>query len=450
MEALLSASEDILIPPLSLGLDKGASYITNRRQATYFSSVPSASYTGVQTVKFNVASMTEFADPESLILSFDVVNDGAQPLTAATVGAHCLFERYQCRISATEVENIDHYARTVESFTRLIPSEKRMNDGALGFGTQVTMTAAAPALDGNAAAAAAYPVSPNLFQAQDHKAKPIGANGRKRVFMKLPLSGVWTANQKYIPLWALGAGGCEILLSLARPENATVHTLNGAAQSQQYHLEDIRCEVDLVSIDSELMERYSRNLQEGGSLMIHTKLWNVTQVFVQPNAGDFEVTLSKALSRLATMFMNFAPELTQDEQQAGRMYANEFIMYPEAYETLESFVTVGSKRYPEFAVKGVTAHFWKLLSSLGVAKSLAHTVNTDVESYCRNSFVTGTDFEKCPLVASSGINTQGGSEVRASFEGFTDGAGSSPRRAWVCLHSEAIVELRATGAHLLD
>ena len=443
MEALLSASEDILIPPLSLGLEKGASYITNRRQATFFSSVPSASYTGVQTVKFNIASMTEFADPESLIISFDVVNDNAAPLSFATVGAHCLFDRYQCRISATEIENIDHYGRTCESFSRLIPTEKRLNDGALGFGTQTTLTAAAPVGTGAAA------VSPNLFTALDHKAKPIGGTARKRVYMKIPLSGVWSANQKYLPLWALGAGGVEILLSLARPADATIHTIATVPQSQAYHLEDIRCEVDLVSIDSELMERYSRNLQEGGSLMLHTKLWNVTQVFVQPNAGDFEVTLSKALSRLATMFVTFAPELTDDERQAGEMYVNTFRMYPQAYETLESFVMVGSKRYPEFPVKGVTAHFWKLLSSLGVAKSLAHTVNTDVESYCRNSFVAGTDFEKCPLVASSGINTQGGSEIRASFKGFTDGVGS-PRRAWVCLHSEAIVELRATGAHLLD
>ena len=454
MEALLSASEDVLIPPLNLGLEKGASYITNRRQATFFSSVPSASYTGVQTVKFNVASMTEFADPESLIISFDVVNDAAQPLTFSTVGAHCLFDRYQCRISATEVENIDHYGRTCESFSRLIPTEKRMNEGALGFGTRLDMTAAAPALDGNAAAAAAHPVTPNLFQAKGHKARSIAGNQRKRVYMKLPLSGVWTANQKYIPLWALGAGGCEILLSLQRPELAAIHTLDGAAQSQAYHLEDIRCEVDLISIDSELMERYSRNLQEGGSLMIHTKLWNVTQVFVAGNSGDFEVTLSKAMSRLATMFVNFSQELTQDEQRAGEMYTNTFKCYPQAYETLESFATIGSKRYPEFPVKGVTSHFWKLTQALGIAKSIAHSVNTDVDSYADDSFVLGIDFEKCPMVASSGVNTQGGSEIRLSLKNFTNGAADAarraPARAWVCLHSEAIVELRATGAHLLD
>lgn len=211
--------------------------------------------------------------------------------------------------------------------------------------------------------------------------------------MKLPLSGVWTANQKYIPLWALGAGGCEILLSLQRPGLAAIHTLDGAAQSQAYHLEDIRCEVDLISIDSELMERYSRNLQEGGSLMLHTKLWNVTQVFVAGNSGDFEVTLSKALSRLATMFVNFSQELTEGEQQTGEMYSNTFKCYPQAYEILESFATIGSKRYPEFPVKGITSHFFKLTQALGIAKSIAHSVNTDVDSYADDSFVLGIDFE---------------------------------------------------------
>ena len=133
---------------------------------------------------------------------------------------------------------------------------------------------------------------------------------------------------------------------------------------------------------------------------------------------------------------------------------NTFKCYPAAYEKLESFATIGSKRYPEFPVKGITGHFWKLTQALGIAKSIAHSVNTDVDSYAADSFVLGIDFEKCPMVASSGVNTQGGAEIRLSLKNFTndlaDAARRSPQRAWVCLHSEAIVELRATGAHLLD
>ena len=101
MEALLSANEDILIPPLSLTVGKGASYIQNRRSATIFSSQVSCSPAGVQVAKWNIASSTEWCDPGSVIISFDVNNlDDAKTLYPATSGAHCLFERYQCRIAS--------------------------------------------------------------------------------------------------------------------------------------------------------------------------------------------------------------------------------------------------------------------------------------------------------------------------------------------------------------
>ncbi len=299
MEALLSANEDVLIGPLSLGLNEGASYITGRRSATVFSSVNQASPQGVQSVKWNLASSTEWADPASVILSFDVVNDdAAQDLYPATVGAHCLFERYQCRIASSQIEDIEHYGRTVEAFTRLIPAEKRLNDGALGFGTVITTTAAA-ATDGanppgppttTAHACTARAVSGGAFVTSAHSAKPIGhtagVDNRRRVFMKLPLSGVFTSNQKYLPLWALGAGGVEITLSLAPAAQAVIPTGVAPAKSSTYHLEDMRLEVDMISMDSSLQEKYSRNMLEGGSLLLHTKLWNCTQVYFPPQMQE--------------------------------------------------------------------------------------------------------------------------------------------------------------------
>ena len=463
MEALLSANEDVLIPPLSLGLKDGASYIQNRRSATIFSSVNQASPQGVQSIKFNISSSQEWCDPQSVIISFDVCNDdAAKALYPSTPGAHCLFDKYSCRIASTEVENIDHYGRTCEMFSRLIPTEKKLNDGALGFGTVMQQYAAAGAVpDGGITAGSANVrrgIEKSLFTSGDHVAKAIPASGKKKVFMKLPLSGIWTANQKYLPLWSMGGGGIEVLLSLC-PENSAVISrptdpltgVQGAAGSGSttYHLENIRIEADMIQIDSALQEQYSRNLLEGGSLTLHTKLWNVTQVFLgASNGGNFDVSVSKSLSRCATLFASFSEELTADQQAAGIQYVNQFKAYPAAAESMESHVTVGSKRFPEFQNKGVTAHFWRLISALGVAKSLPHSVSTDVESYGSNSFVLGTDFEACPMVASSGINTTGGQQIDLHCAGFNDGA-NILRRCWMCLHSEAIVELRATGAHLL-
>jgi len=460
MEALLSANTDILIPPLSLTVGAGASYIQNRRSATIFSSQVSCSPAGVQVAKWNIASSTEFCDPGSVIISFDVNNlDQHKALYPATSGAHCLFERYQCRIASTGVEDQEHFGRLVEGFTRLMPTEKKLNESALGFGTQQQVyTSADAAVPGNRRL-----VEKSLWKSGDHVPKPIPANGTKKVFMKLPLSGVFGGSQsKYLPLWALGAGGIEVSLSLA-PANQAVITqptdhatgVQGAAGSgsTNYALTNLRIECDMVSIDSNLQEQYSRNMLEGGALTLHTKLWNATQVYLPENTGSFDVSVSKSLSRVATCFQTFSEELTAAQQATGTMYVNNFRMYPSAAETCESHMTVGSKRFPEYENKSISAHFWKLTSALGVAKSLPHSLSTDVESYARNSFCVGTDLEACPLVMSSGINTTGGQELAFHARGFV---GADPttavdvlRRCWMLIHYEAIVEIRATGCHLL-
>ena len=304
MEALLSANEDILIPPLSLTVGKGASYIQNRRSATIFSSQVSCSPAGVQVAKWNIASSTEWCDPGSVIISFDVNNlDAAKTLYPATSGAHCLFERYQCRIASTGVEDLEHYGRTVEGFSRLMPTEKKLNDAALGFGTEMQQYAAA-----GTQAADRRTIEKTLWKAGDHVPKTIAPSGSKKVFMKLPLSGIFSANQKYLPLWALGSGGIEISLSLAPANQAVILTptshstaVEGVADSgsTNYSLSNLRIECDMISIDSALQEQYSRNMLEGGALTLHTKLWNATQVYLPPaNGGSFDVSVSKSLSRV--------------------------------------------------------------------------------------------------------------------------------------------------------
>lgn len=451
METLLNANEDILIEPLSLTLAPTAKYIVDRRNAQFFSSVNSASYRGVQTVKFNLTGDV-WADPESLLISFTVVNDGTAPLQASTVGAHCLFDKYECRMSATQIEHIEYFGRTTECFTRLISEQKRLNEGMLGFG-KTNSAIASKGVTTDANPAAEYPVTGLPGEAGNHHAKSIAAGGRKRVHMRLPLSGIFSASQKYLPLFALGAGGCEILLSMAAPSEAVLsHDSAGAALSQDYHIEDLTLGIDLVTLASEVQNKYIEKLNEGAALMIHTKLWDIQQIYINPSAtGNFDATMTKALSTLATGFVNFAPELDAAALQAGQRYANTFLMYPDAMETLQSSFSVGAKRFPEYATKGITAHFWRLVQALGVGKSLAHTVNAgDLDSYSTNSFVLGCDFEKCPLVSSTGMNVSGGQEIRLSVQGFKGaGAADVPRRAWVCLHSENVVEITSTGVTLV-
>lgn len=441
MESVLAAHEkDFLIEPLSLTVGNQANYVVSRRSSSIFSSVNSAAPGGVNQLKWNISSSSEWADPSTACISFVVTNTAAiatqgQPdpqMRPATVAPHCLFNRLQIRIGGSAlIEDIDDFGRLTEQFTRLVPNEKRMNEEALGFGLESPGT---PLVGGS------------------HKAQPIPAQGSRRVYMKLPMSGIFGAMTKYLPLFALGGNGVEVILSLAPAADATVASEGAVARSQQYTLTDARFEIDMVQLDSQLQQGYSDNVLRGGSLLLHTKLWDQTLVYVNPtNAGAFDVTLNKSISRLATVFASFAEELTPVQIAAGEMYVNTFRQYPQAAESLTSYITIGSKKYPDFPSEGVKAHFWKLINALGIQRSLAHSVNADVVSYGTNCFVAGYDVEKCPHVMSSGENVQGGQEIGLHFKNFRGADGTQvPKRCWVALHHEAIIEIRSSGVHLLS
>ena len=112
MEALLSSGNandtgEFLVGPLRFGLDPQGSYVTQRRQATTFSNVNSASPAGVKTITINCGSSSEWLDASTVLLSFLITNtDGTNALFPATVGAYCLFDRLQIRLGSTLVEDI--------------------------------------------------------------------------------------------------------------------------------------------------------------------------------------------------------------------------------------------------------------------------------------------------------------------------------------------------------
>ena len=115
MEALLSSGgpeSDVLVGNLKYGLDPQGSYITQRRQATGFSNVNSASATGVKTITFNIGSASEWLDPASFLVSFNIQNmDGTNALFPASCDSSVLFSRLQIRCGATLVEDIQEFGK---------------------------------------------------------------------------------------------------------------------------------------------------------------------------------------------------------------------------------------------------------------------------------------------------------------------------------------------------
>ena len=73
MESLLASSDDHLLPMASYKMGPTASYVESRQEATFFSSVTSASPGGVRVLTFNVNS-DAFIDVNSLHFAWTVTN----------------------------------------------------------------------------------------------------------------------------------------------------------------------------------------------------------------------------------------------------------------------------------------------------------------------------------------------------------------------------------------
>ena len=112
MEATLaSANTDVLIGPLQLSLDQSASYIQNWREVTVHSAIPSVSYNGVNTLRLLLSDAVSWADPKSMYISFNIVNeDQTNPLEL--IGQpHVMFDRVRVRAGGAELEDIALFRR---------------------------------------------------------------------------------------------------------------------------------------------------------------------------------------------------------------------------------------------------------------------------------------------------------------------------------------------------
>ena len=436
MEATIGAVQtDTLIGPLSLGLadSPGASYITQRRDASHYSAIPSCSYSGVNVLRVVVASSTEWADVANSYLAFTIQNEANAPLKF-TSQPHIIFSRLQVRCGGQEIEDIQLYNRLAEQFQAYQSTENRLNQSY--YGLPINMD--------NASADAT--VNPNLWKSEQHKPVAIAPNGSARVCMTLPLSSVFGSSmKKWWPCWAV-SGGLELLLTLSPP---ATHC-EGGSNSLAYRLTDITLNCPMYTLDSALQEKYFASLARGDALLIHSQQMSNNEVFLSPSQGSFSVSLNRPVSRLASVFVSWCRELSAADIAGGRNYANCFDFFPEAAQGYEHQLAIASKHYPEMPVKGVAESWFRLQQTLGVSTSLAHSVGCSYSDYISKTHMIAYDTEKISMASSTGASTQG-QELRIEVKNLQPNDGSvQMKRAYVTMHSEVILEIRAGSVTKLD
>ena len=203
------SAEDILIDNLSFKLNKGASYINDRRSVSFF---PSGSniYTpssGQRVLKIALnAEDNTWLDPQSVMVYFTVENTDPsdnkrlRPLSPA----YSFFRRARLIAGNQLVEDIDYYNRNHHMMSCLMSKGARDNEDAQSFGYRY---------DDDLNTRRAVPASGHIGPAYD--AYTIPGFNRKMVVGFKPMLGLF--NQfKYIPLKA-----CPLVLELELVSNFT-------------------------------------------------------------------------------------------------------------------------------------------------------------------------------------------------------------------------------------
>ena len=118
MESYAQSTQDYLIDGLSYKMPNGASYVSNRRSISFYSS-GSDTYShssGVKVIKLKMNG-TDWLDGSTVKVQFDITNNhGSESLTFLS-GPHAFFRRMRVLCQGQVIEDLDSYNRVCECLT---------------------------------------------------------------------------------------------------------------------------------------------------------------------------------------------------------------------------------------------------------------------------------------------------------------------------------------------
>ena len=436
MDLIIAGSDDSLIDQLSFKLPSTASYGLERRLVSFYPSGASEfAPNGVKVARF-VFTGENWLDPASLRCAFKIRNTGNQPLQLVS-GSHCLFDQIRVLIGGVEVERVAYYGRAHELFRHLLMPN--------AWNIETT------AEDGQQYDAGVYPqVSP----------KTIGPGQYLSVNLTM-LLGLMNMD-KLLPLKYLG--GMQIELTLANASEA----LHPNSASQTFQLEQMQMRASTITLDSALNNSFSELLLQGRALQFHYKTIHLQQQALPANNTEVQVSMVRALSRLAGLFISFTGPPThtdefgnQVETPANQRHLHKSFLNPTAFingapigsadeALLQWVVSIGPKNWPEGSPSSNLAETFSLLrQATGIYDESLRTTSITEQGYRLNQFVVGVPLQTIVGQPFSSVNTRSGDLLSIRFTGLSDG----PRqcgRIFVYMVAEQIMELRESGVQVMD
>ena len=119
---------------------------------------------------------------------------------------------------------------------------------------------------------------------------------------------------------------------------------------------------------------------------------------------------------------------------------------------VEIQVQIGSKLFPEYPLRSSSETFSQLRKTMGIHSSPFHSLDITPDRYRDYKFIAAIDTEKVLEAGFTGLNTRAGDLMTVKVQPV-DGAGMgtiAPTKFFTVLHTDNILEIRATGVQVWD
>jgi hypothetical protein len=369
-------------------------------------------------------------------------------------GPWTFFRRMRILANGAIIEDIDDFARVSEMFSTLTSRDSRLNDDAEGFGQSKTIRD--------------WRLS--ILDASNFNGI---ASGDSQTVLFKPLSGL-LMQEKYIPLRY-----CPLTIELELVDDATLpivsifgtttNAFTADNTSTNWQIENVQVKVDLCTLDNALDNSFAQHLLDGGTLPFNYNTY-ISQVLstvggvvngVSVGQKDIQHTITRAVSRLKSVFVTLDHEVSAENQMNQRKSWNDFYspMFPYsggdwvAYGASGEFefqLSVGSKQFPEYPIRSHAEAFYQLKKCLGVQASTLHNFDIDAHEYRNYKMIIGIDTEKILSAGFTGLNTKSGDLLCLKFKHKDTNNLHYATKMHVVLHSDCIMNIRDSGIDVLD
>jgi hypothetical protein len=434
MDLVLSGGEDQLLSSLQFKLPPSASYIQERRLASFYPSGASTfSPNGVRECRFAITSES-WLDPATLRLNLTLRNSSGGAIALAAGGAS-LIRRMRVMAGGVTVEDISHYNRNAYLFQHMLQTKETVINNGIEDGQ--------PYADDEAGHVRPLQLQPNS----------------ETVLSITPLLGIMGC-KKLLPLRY-----CPLQLYIEFADATDALGPVGISPGRDYTVSNVKLLCGLVRLDSALESSFASLLMQNRALTISFNSVSV-QSQVIPAGDQFQMSVVRAQSRINAVFVSFKGPPTFVTE--GGAVINNFEPFidevtsfnnpsmidgDQGFENrtlMEWYVQVGAKKFPESPATSTPETFSLLRQAIGTYDSDIRTVNITRQEYANNRMVIGVPMQTQAGVFGSGYSTRSGDLLTFSAKGLMQNYARSVGTCYIHILNEVLLEIREGGVSVLD